>query len=202
MHSFPKHASLPVAPNRERWLQHAAAHLTRVFADKGVAVPPVQVSCSWPGGGSARKRIGECWPSRASRAGVNEIFISPVIEDSGKALSILAHELIHAADDCKHGHRAPFTKLAKRVGLEGKPTQCGMSEADRALHVALVEAVVGKFPHRAIDLSAGRKKQTTRMLKCACPCTAIWRMTQAVINMAEDGLHCPVCGSDEVVVGG
>lgn len=72
--------------NREEYLQKAVQELSKLFELQGHVVPTVQVSCSWPGGGSARKRIGECWARSASHAGINEIFISPVIEDAVQAL--------------------------------------------------------------------------------------------------------------------
>jgi hypothetical protein len=188
--------------NREQWLQHAADHLSTHYAQVGVQFPPLKVSCSWPGGGSARKRIGECWPRKASRGFVNEIFISPVIEDGGKAISVLAHEAAHAVDDCAHGHRAPFTKITKMMGLVGKPTGAGMTPEAQASHLAILTAMHGPYPHRAIDLTAGKTKQSTRMIKCHCEaCETTWRMAQASIDKAEDGLHCPVCWAEGVQVG-
>lgn len=65
---------------REEWLSHAAHALREGFVTHGgVAVPAdVKVSCGFPGGGSATRRIGECWPRSRSAAKLNEVFISPV----------------------------------------------------------------------------------------------------------------------------
>src|SRR4249919_3591194 len=118
----------PKTITREQWLQHAVAVIRAetMRRDSDIVIPPVQVSCSWPGGGDSQKRIGECWSTLASKAGIKEIFISPKIEDSAKVISILAHELVHAVDNCTHGHKAAFVRLAQRMGLEGKPTTMGL----------------------------------------------------------------------------
>jgi hypothetical protein len=184
---------------REQWLEIAVKEVA--LANPSIEFPPVKVSCSWPGGGSARKRIGECWARAASQAKINEMFISPKLEDPARVVSVLVHEMAHAIDDCKSGHKAPFVKIGKSLGLEGKPTQM---ELPTALAAALANAVIAKagaFPHRRLDMS-NRKKQSTRMLKCECgDCGAIFRMSAKVLAMAEDGLSCPVCREENVQVG-
>lgn len=187
---------------REAWLQHAADVIRQAVHENGVAVPPVQVSCSWPGGGSAKKRIGECWPRKASKANVNEIFISPKIADSAKAVSILAHELVHAVDDCVNSHRAGFTKLGRQMGLEGKPTQMQPPEALAAKWAEKVTREFGPYPHRVLDKAASpTKPQVSRQKKVECgDCGAIFRMSRTVIESAEHGLSCPVCQSRDVAI--
>jgi hypothetical protein len=184
---------------REQWLEIAVKEVA--LANPSIEFPPVKVSCSWPGGGSARKRIGECWARSASQAKINEMFISPKLEDPARVVSVLVHEMAHAIDDCKSGHKAPFVKIGKSLGLEGKPTQM---ELPTALAAALANAVIAKagaFPHRRLDMS-NRKKQSTRMLKCECgDCGAIFRMSAKVLAMAEDGLSCPICREENVQVG-
>ncbi len=58
-------------------------------------LPKYRVSCSWPGGGSARKRIGECWSPSASATGHTEMFISPRMSDVVKVVETLVHEMVH-----------------------------------------------------------------------------------------------------------
>lgn len=187
---------------REAWLQRGATILTStVFAAAGIDVPVVKTSCSWPGGGSARKRIGECWAKRMSEAGVNEIFISPVIADPVQALDILTHELVHASDDCASGHGGEFVRRARKVGLEGKPTATVAGAALRAKLVEIADAL-GPYPHATLNLSA-RKKQTTRMIKVECgDCDGVFRTTQKWLDEATHGLCCPFCHGDNVQVGG
>ena len=183
---------------REQWLLHAVAVCADRFAarDKPIELPKVNVSCSWPGGGSPAKRIGECWARAASAAGVNEIFISPKLEDPVKVVQILVHELAHAVDDCRSNHKAGFTAIARSMGCVGKPTQMQPSEAWAQEVAAEVIARFGAFPHRKLDKSlSGQKKQTARMIKCECgSCGAVWRMAKKHIDAAEHGMWCPVCG--------
>jgi len=187
---------------REAWLARGAVLITHtVFAAAGIEVPVVKTSCSWPGGGSARKRIGECWARRMSEAGINEIFISPVIADPVQALDILTHELVHASDDCASGHGAEFVRRARKVGLEGKPTATVAGAALRAKLAEIAEAL-GPYPHATLNLSA-RKKQTTRMIKVECgDCDGVFRTTQKWLDEATHGLCCPFCHGDNVQVGG
>lgn len=187
---------------REAWLAHSTILITHtVFAAAGIEVPVVKTSCSWPGGGSARKRIGECWARRMSEAGINEIFISPVIADPVQALDILTHELVHASDDCASGHGAEFVRRARKVGLEGKPTATVAGAALRAKLAEIAEAL-GPYPHATLNLSA-RKKQTTRMIKVECDdCGGVYRTTQKWLDEATHGLCCPFCHGDNVQVGG
>lgn len=186
---------------REQWLEQATRKLRPMFKKlAGVEVPAdVRVSCSWPGGGSARKRIGECWPRSFSEAGVNEVFISPSIADSVRCLDILVHELVHAIDDCKSGHKGEFRRIAVAVGLEGKMTATVAGDELKAALQKIVDQI-GEYPHKQLKL-AGRKKQSTRMLKCKCnECGAVWRMSSKYAYHAE---WCPICGEQHCIeVGG
>lgn len=49
--------------------------------------------------------------------GINQIFISPVLDEPMTVLETLAHELVHAIDDCKSGHGAEFQKISKDLKL-------------------------------------------------------------------------------------
>jgi hypothetical protein len=185
----------PEMITREQWLNAAVDFLRGLHSD----IPPVKVSCSFPGGGSKLKRIGECWPTSRSSAGINELFISPLLDDSAKVVSILTHEVAHAIDDCKHGHHAEFAAIGRRLGLVGKPTSMQLPDDVAKSYAEKIIAKVGcAFPHKTLDVSAV-KKQTTRQLKLQCrECGVIWRMSQTAINMARDGLSCPCCQSQEI----
>lgn len=191
---------------REQWLQKAVAYLRLDAADKGIVIPEVKVSCSWPGGGDSQKRIGECWSRAASQAKVNEIFISPKLEDVAQVISVLAHELMHAVDDCKNGHGAAFKALGTKMGLEGKATSMSLPGPVAAAHASFLVGVHGDYPHRTLDKSMSPvKKQKTRMIKCEChACGSVWRLTQSVIDKVEGEMSCPACheGDGNVTVGG
>lgn len=176
---------------REAWLEAGVAALDAlVFTPAHYPLPTVKVSCSWPGGGSARKRIGECWPTKMSAAGINEIFISPRIADPVATLDILTHELVHAVDNCEHGHKGAFIRIGKQIGLQGKPTSMAAGDGLRAV-LADIAKSLGVYPHATLDLSS-RKKQTVRMIKYECPeCGAVWRMAGK-----WEVQCCPCCGHE------
>ena len=183
---------------REEWLNVVLhKHVAKLLKDKaGVALPKdCKVSVGFPGGGSARKRIGECWPRSRSSLKVNEIFLNPSMTDVDKLLDVLVHEAIHAADDCASGHKGFFRKTAKAVGLEGKMTATVAGEFLKNWIVG-VRASMPAFDYGSLDLS-GRKKQTVRMIKHECAeCGAIFRMAAKWSPM-----QCPCC-TDGTLVGG
>lgn len=186
---------------REQWLQHAVTLLRRDMAKRDVTIPPVKVSCSWPGGGDSQKRIGECWPTQASKAGINEVFISPKLADPAKVVGILGHELAHAVDNCKNGHKKQFTAIAHKMGMEGKPTQIQPPVEACEKWAAKLVKKHGAFPHAVLDKSKSPvKPQTNRQLKAECgDCGAVWRMSaKHMVNVTQ----CPCCGGDNLVTEG
>jgi hypothetical protein len=189
---------------REEWLQYATNMIRADMLTLGVVIPMVKVSCSWPGGGDSQKRIGECWPRGASKANVNELFVSPRIEDPAKVLGILAHELAHAVDDCKHGHNKEFAAVCAQMNLIGKPTQAMPHESVCEAWAAVMTAAYGAYPHQTLDKSQSPvKKQGTRMLKCECTaCGAVWRLTKKVVDMVEGSMSCPACHEHNVTIDG
>src|SRR5271157_1450138 len=109
-------------PNRESWLLDATKQLTDgLFKHHAESVPPVRISVGFSIGGKARKAIGSCWDPKAADDGISQIYISPVLNDSIQVLETLVHELIHAILP-NDGHRAPFKRIALKVGLTGKMT--------------------------------------------------------------------------------
>ena len=176
---------------REDWLTEGARRIIDIFVECGYTMPKIRISCSWPGGASPNKRIGECWSRNASADGTNEIFISPIIADPVAALDILTHEMVHAVDDCVHGHRREFTAIGRKIGLTGKPTSMHAAPELRA-RLTAIAADLGHYPHAKLEPAlAGRKKQTSRQLKHECTdCGAIWRMAGK-----WQATQCPCCGS-------
>ena len=85
-----------------------------------------------------------------------------------KMLDILAHEAIHAVDNCASGHKKEFKRIAKAIGLEGKMTATKAGEALKAELQTIIEALPA-LTHGALDLN-GRKKQPTRLIKLECDC--------------------------------
>ena len=163
---------------REAWLNQALEKLRPWFEDRaGVAIPQdARVSVGFPGGGSARKRIGECWARSQSKDKVNEIFISPVLHDPVRMLDVLAHEAVHATDDCQSGHKKEFKRVATAIGLEGKMTATVAGDELKREIERIIKALP-PLTHGALDLST-RKKQPTRLVKLECDgCGMIIRTT-------------------------
>ena len=179
---------------REEWLTAALGKVRALLQDKAGATVPAdcRVSVGFPGGGSARKRIGECWPRERSKDGVNEIFISPVLHEPAKMLDVLIHEAVHAADNCESGHKGPFKRVSLAVGLTGKMTST-VAGPELQVWIAETVAALPALSHGALSLS-GRKVQTTRMLKLECSdCGYVVRTTS---KWLDHGVPSCCCGGE------
>lgn len=190
-------AEAPAAPftTREEWLTAAVEAMRPMFAEVGETIPAVRVSVGWPDkGGHGRKNttIGQCWASFTTADKVAQIFISPTLDHAGMVLATLAHELVHAVDDCKSGHKGRFAKIAKGIGLAGKMTATHAG-SELAPKLATIAETLGAYPHAKLTpvrAGQGEPKQTTRMIKCECgECGYIARTTRK--NLAERGA--PIC---------
>jgi len=164
---------------REGWLLELTARLRPMFAAQGAELPAkIRVSCSWPGGGSARTRVGEAWSAKCSADGAHETFISPAMGDVAEVAHILVHELVHHAVGIECGHKGKFRSLATALGLTGQMTATVATPELAATLLEMTDAV-GPYPHSTLTPGEGRKKQTTRMMKLECStCGCIARMTR------------------------
>jgi hypothetical protein len=191
--------------NRETWLKMVTTeHLSKLFKQAGNYIIPedVKVSCGFPPSGNRgtkQKTLGVCFNRASSVNGINEIFISPVLDDTSRVLDVLIHELIHAVDDCVHGHKGLFKQIALAVGLEGKMTATVAGEELQKKLKAIID-VVGEYPHSELKLSG--KKQTTRNIKLACNCCEfsfrtsrknIELMEQKAWEFTDCNIVCPAC---------
>lgn len=187
---------------REGWLMEAVELLEPIIRDKtGLKPRKIRVSCGWPSRGGTRsssKTIGQCFLTDDGK--IPQIFISPVLEHYANGekgatgygvLPTLAHEMIHAYLPPGTGHKAPFSRAAKALGFEGKPTSTYANENwIKDICDPIVEKI-GPYPHDA--LNPDHKKQTTRLLKVECPeCGYVIRVTQKWI---ETGLPTCPCGT-------
>lgn len=185
---------------REEWLVAAAAMVaaeynevfTEQFAKTGVArLGKLHVSAGFPSErGAQGKVIGQCWNSKSSKDKHHHIFISPLLQNPVQVIATLAHEMVHAADDGENGHKGPFTKAVRGLGLEGKPTAT-VAGKEFAAWARQAAKALGKYPHSALTPTLATKPQKTYMLKVLCRECEDYsvRMTQKMIDL---GL--PVCG--------
>ena len=148
---------------REQWLETAIELMKPHFTESipGVEFPKVRVSVGWPGGKHGPRTIGQCWAPFTAADNVSQIFISPVLDDPAIVLTTLAHELIHAIDENKSGHKGAFGVMARAIGLEGRLTATVAGETLSAVLATILEKL-GPYPHAAIvSVPAGPTRTIT-----------------------------------------
>jgi len=179
------------ARTREEWLREAIRRLRPVFEAVGIEVPKdVRISVGFGPTGARQENsiiLGVTCIRKVSSTGVNEIFISPEDADTSSMLATVAHELIHAWDDCQSGHKGEFKRVAQMIGFEGRMTHTVPSPSLEAELILLAEEI-GPYPGSKMNLSNGRpimeipagpdgqdpkitsgpKTQNTRMIKRSC----------------------------------
>jgi hypothetical protein len=194
--------------NRETWLHQAAEAILEKYGDvfqehfgeKGAKeLANLRVSAGFPSrNGENGKTIGQCWNSKSSKDKSHHIFISPLLKDSVRVVGVLAHEMVHAADDGEHSHKGVFVKAIRGMGLTGKPTATVEGPEFTAFVKGLVEEI-GEYPHEALKPTLKVTKQKTYMLKVTCPaCGCVIRMTQKWL----DDAGAPFCGTRSHTVDG
>jgi len=179
---------------REQWLKAAEATMRTWIVELGCAYPnSTRISCGFPKSSRGRnKSIGQCWTASASADQATEIFISPTQADAARVCDILLHEMTHATVGVEHGHKRPFIKLARALGLEGKitATVAGPILLDR-IHALL--GTLPAYPHATLSPSEGAKttpKQKTALLKVMCSeCGYVARVTAKWI----ESVGAPIC---------
>lgn len=180
---------------REAWLTKATRRIIKKWAKLGVQVPAdVQLSCGFPGGGSPRRRIGECWPRARSVKKVNQVFINPTLDDPRQALDVLGHELLHAADDCESGHAGAFSRNSVLVGYSGGKNSKAISPAAVGLIERTIKAL-GAYPHGALLLKPKKQKQNAGLHKFECTGCGEDVLYSTESNTEAHGApHCRACG--------
>jgi len=179
--------------NREAWLMTVSAKMEKAFKDAGIPLKKYRATCGFPCTGARvtkKRRIGECHSTQMSKDGTAEIFIHPQLDDSLTVAGVLVHEMLHAAVGNECGHKGPFRKGMKDIGLTGKPTEAMPGDELNNKFAGIIDKI-GAYPHTSLDVNPDRKKQGTRLVKVACPdCGCIIRMTNKWIEEAG----CPTCG--------
>lgn len=185
----------PKFKTREQWLMAAIDMIAKkVFAPHDFEVPEVRASVGWPGGrGKKNGVIGQCFPTETTGDKVAQIFVSPVVSDALGALVVVAHELVHAVDDCKSAHKSGFIKIAKAIGFVPKWTVATPAVITDELREKLdaIAEKLGTYPHAAIMPSNKPNTQRTYMLKVLCVEDEDYfvRMTQTKL----DDYGAPLC---------
>ncbi len=187
---------------REQWLNACVESIVRPALEaEGYSLPKYRATCGFPSVNALsrkKKRLGECWYPSASRDDTSEILITPLVDDVLTVAGILAHECVHAAVGHDAGHRAPFVKCGRLIGLEGKPTSMGAGDVFKQRYGDQLEAL-GPYPHKALDPDERPvKKQTTRLIKVECGnCGYVARVARKWIDEVGPP-HCPDHGEMDV----
>ena len=84
---------------REVWLMEAVEQIRPIFEQVGYQVPRVKVSIGFPSTGSKGRHLGQCWSTKSSEDGLNQIFLAPHLETPVEYLDTL----VHAVDNCSSG---------------------------------------------------------------------------------------------------
>lgn len=161
---------------REGWLMEAIEHMRGWFTEKCDTKLPetIRVSTGWTKR-PAKHSIGWTWVSDVAADKVNNVFISPELDDTTEVLAVLLHELIHVADDCNNGHTGPFKTMWRALGFTGKAT-CSTPGEELTEDLKGLTLLIGEYPHAKMTVGAagaggktGAPKQGTRMIKLVCP---------------------------------
>ncbi len=181
---------------REEWLEKAIDALAkRVFIPAGCPLPPIKVAIGFPSGkGVSKKRrvVGQCWPRKASDDGLNQVFLNPTLTSAEQFVDVLAHELVHAVDDCRSGHKGEFLTIRKSVGLTKGIPSAASAGPELLATIDEVCRGLGPLPHATLHTVDNEKKQGTRLLKVECfACGYTCRITAKWVEL---GLPICPCG--------
>lgn len=166
-----------------RWFEKATQELSdKVFRPIGRKVPKnIRINVSQLRTANkthGHTTLGLCYPTHYT-AGKNKPkkevvnIIQMNIATTGRdnsvdVLDTLAHELIHAIDDNKSGHKkgGDFDKMARAIGLEGKLTSTYAGEELKGRLNSIIKSI-GKFPLQEVNLE-GLRRDSNRNLKLIC----------------------------------
>lgn len=184
---------------REEWLHRAAIIADEhLFKQHNYKVPRVRYGVAplnESKRGAKHTTLGVCYNAKLSDDHTYEVWIDASVDDARTAFATMVHEIVHAVDELKNGHRAPFKKIAERVGLTGNMTATTMTDETWRDIKPLVDRL-GPYPHAALNTRKPAKKQSTRQKKFYCP------VTQYKVYMSRGQYHeygspiCPCCRND------
>lgn len=185
--------ALITSHNRESWLTELGKQVEPLY--KGFNIPGrYRLTCGWPcrkGLGKRSRVIGECHAAESSKAGIHEIFISPLLDQPLEVAGTVCHELAHVAAGIKAAHGKGFVKVCQHVGLtKGKPTHV-MPGARLNEKLQQVVERMGEYPHQAIVpvyREVKKQRSTVTVLCSECGCKA----TMSAKWLTSSGL--PTCG--------
>ncbi len=144
------------------------------------------------------KKVGICYPTTESKERYNQILIKSTTKDSLLVLGTLCHEVIHAIDDCIHGHKYEFEHIARLIGLEGNITT---TEPGKRLTAKLKKIInlFGPIPSTPTKPKT-HKTGVNRNIKVFCmACGFKFNTSRKQITVVLDKkgqMECPGCDED------
>lgn len=158
-----------------------------------------RISVGFPKHSRSGKAIAQCFVREASTDEYNEIFVNPEIDDPIEVLGCAVHELIHAMDNCRSGHRNWFAYAARKVNLEG-PLTATTPGPELREYLESVVKLLGPYPHQRMSIDRTHKKGGARMLKIECnECGFTGRTSAKWISLMPQPARCPVCDNASLV---
>lgn len=185
---------------REAWLIEAVRLMTPDLEALDVTMPAQWgVSVGFPLGKNTA--IGQCFDTSASKAQRHEMFISPVLDDVVQVLATLLHEMVHAAVGIKHGHRAPFKRVVKALGLAGKVTATFAAEGSECYeYLKGIAEQLGEYPHKAMTPRRKLKDKKEPPVKLQSPTFKTFKFSLAVDIVKVHGLPKDPWGNRMLIV--
>jgi hypothetical protein len=181
-------------PNREAWLREAYALIRKELLPEAPAF--VAVTWGFPShrATSRRKRtIGQCWSGSAVKGGIEGgrvILVSPVIDAPLEVLDTLLHEMIHAALPADAGHRAPFSRICRRIGLV-KPWTATTPSPELKTKLEGYLKKLGPWPGGHLIV---KPKEKGRQMKAECGCGRILRCAKKTFEAGP--ILCGMCDGE------
>lgn len=183
----------PAIANREAWLRSFMLAARPAFEAAGYPLPDnIRIGVGFPSRGARGRAIAEVWASVESGDGTFEIIISPTVAAGLRVADMLTHELCHIAVGLEHGHKAPFARCARAMGLEGPAERTIGGEAFKAWAEPILWTI-GDYPHAELSgaLNSAGKAQKNRQIKAECDCGYIVRSTRKWFMLGMP--ICPQC---------
>lgn len=183
------------ASNREAWLA-ALVEAWRPLISKTMGeLPPYRIACGFPSKHAAVRNpaVGECWSASRSADDTFEIFVSPALDDPFEVAHTVLHELLHAVVGPELGHKGPFKRAMRRVGLTGRARSSVPGDELASVIRGHVLPNLGPYPHARLDPSR-IARQSTRLIKASCPqCDYTIRLTRKWLQVGPPLCPNPHC---------
>lgn len=162
----PAYAGKAFAGTREAWAEKITAALFPMLVAEGIAPVGDHRQIRIALAPLPAKTLGLCYPSSKSTTGdVNLITLST---DQGEPIELvhtIMHEMMHAFDDCRSGHRNRWLRWANQIGIVARGHIRGPI-AERMVQTALAE--VG-FPTAHVITVRKVQKPKSSQVRYECP---------------------------------